>query len=317
MPKKKLLISDKQYHTLSKMPSETEWLDNLSIKSKGTARIYSFSINEFKEFVGIKKPEEFRLVTKKHILEWIHFLEKKRLSKPTIARKVASISSLFNYFTNANAVRDNPAIGVNRPNVTSNTGKTPAISTNEAKKLLDAPKLDTFKGKRDRAILATVMFHGLRRSELCGLKVKDIFSREGVPFLRVLGKGSKERQMPLHPAAMQKIYGYLETCEHKNNEEAPLFLPLKMYKDTEGNLKPLTTDGVYKLIMQYALIVGIDVNNFRPHSLRTTAATNALYNNADLRRVQDWLGHKNIQTTRMYDKRDERPEDSPTFKVNY
>lgn len=315
--KKKNILTDKNYHSLADVPNEREFLDNLRAKSPQTLRAYEQDIEEFKKYVGIISPQDYRMVARKHVIDWIKILEERKLNKSTVARKLCSLSSLFSYFCSINAIKDNPVKGVNRPRVASNIGKTPAISDLEAKSLLESPSTDTLQGKRDRAILATFLFHGLRRSEVVNLKVKDIFSREGVPFLRVLGKGSKERQLPLHPAAMQRIYAYLEASGNKNNEEAPLFCPLKAYKDKDGELKPITSDGIYKIVMKYALKAGINVKDFYPHSLRATAATNALYNNADLRRVQDWLGHKNIQTTRMYDKRDERPEDSPTFRVRY
>lgn len=79
----------------------------------------------------------------------------------------------------------------------------------------------------------------------------------------------------------------------------------------------ITPDGVYKLIKAYAQAAKIDVQGFSPHSLRATAATNALDHNADIAKVQEWLGHANIATTRIYDRRQTRPEDSPTFKVVY
>jgi len=316
-PKMKRLLTADGYDVIGDIPSETEWLDNLNIKSTRTARAYKIDIEEFKVFVGIQEPKDYRLVRRLHVMEWMESLSKKKLSKTTIARKYSALSSLFQYYCGMNAIKDNPVRGVNRPKVAYNIGKTPAISNDQAKVLLDAPIGNSSREKRDRAILATFLFHGLRRSELAGLKVKDIQIREGIPFLRVEGKGSKERYLPLHPAAAQRIHSYLEALGHKDYHEAPLFCPLKKYKDTNGNLKHITTDGIYKIVMHYAQIAGIDIKDFSPHSLRATATTNALLNNADLAKVQMWLGHSNISTTRLYDKRDNRPEDSPTFKVNY
>lgn len=315
--KKKRFLSEDNLSVLVDVPSEYEWLDNLRIKSEKTAHAYEIDINEFKSFVGIKRPRDYRLVKRRHVMQWMKHLSKQKLNKTTIARKYSALSSLFKYYCGINAVKDSPVVGVNRPKVSYNTGKTPAISTLEAKKLLESPPFDTIKGKRDRAILATFLFHGLRRAELSGLKVKDIQSREGVPFLRIEGKGEKERYIPLHPAAMQKIYHYLESDNRKGDNDSPLFCPLKRYRNIDGDLKPITTDGIYKIVMYYALKIGIDVKDFSPHSLRATATTNALSNNADIAKVQMWLGHSNIQTTRLYDKRDNKPEDSPTFKVSY
>ena len=97
----------------------------------------------------------------------------------------------------------------------------------------------------------------------------------------------------------------------------PLFRPVRNNSTPAGTNKALHTDGVYKILREYALAVGIDVENFSPHSLRATAATNALEHEADIAKVQTWLGHEVISTTRLYDKRKDRPEESPTYKVEY
>ena len=125
----------------------------------------------------------------------------------------------------------------------SGEGVTPALGDHQARKLLEVPPEETLKGKRDRAILATLLFHAIRREELCKLKVGDVQQRQGVPYLRIEGKGDK--------------VCYIE------------------------------------------------------------AATNAMENKADIAKVQIWLGHADISTTRMYNKLQSRPEDSPTFKVGY
>src|SRR5260370_42107798 len=93
-----------------------------------------------------------------------------------------------------------------RPKVESNEGKTPALGDHQARALLDAPDPQTLKGKRDRAMLAVRLYHGVRREELCLLKVKDIHDRRGVAHLRIHGKGSKLRYVPLHPSSAERIY---------------------------------------------------------------------------------------------------------------
>ena len=98
-----------------------------------------------------------------------------------------------------NAVSHNPVRGVKRPKAEGNEGKTPALGDGQARALLEAPPSDTLKGKRDRAILATFLHHGLRCEELCGLRVRDLQSRQGVPHLRIFGKGAKVRYVPAHP----------------------------------------------------------------------------------------------------------------------
>jgi integrase/recombinase XerD len=134
-----------------------------------------------------------------------------------------------------------------------------------------------------------------------------------VPHLRVSGKGEKTRYLPLHPGTNSLIHEYLEASGHGSDENSALFRPVK--NNTTGTLEgALTPDGVYKLVRGYSAKLGFEIG---AHALRATAATNALDNQADIAKVQEWLGHANIATTRIYDHRKTRPEDSPTFKVSY
>jgi site-specific recombinase XerD len=237
----------------------------------------------------------------------------------TIRRKLAAVSSLYEYLCERNAVVHNPVKGVKRPKASSTEGQTPALSDEQARLLLNAPSAVTLKGKRDRAILATLLYHGLRREELCKLRVRDDQQREGVFHFRVHGKGDKIRYLPVGLIAQRLIRDYLDAAKHGEDLDGALFRPVKnnISKTLAKHLHP---DSIYQDIMRhYGEQVGInaDVHGFCVHALRATAATNALAHNADIVRVQGWLGHANIATTRVYDKRQSRPEESPTFKVEY
>jgi site-specific recombinase XerD len=132
-------------------------------------------------------------------------LEGRELGGATIRGKLAALFSLFEHLCDANAVTHNPVKGVKRPKVESYEGKTPALGDGQARALLDAPGTETEKGKRDRAILSVLLYHGLRREELCTLKVRDIHPRHGVLHLRVHGKGGKVRYLPLHPGTAELV----------------------------------------------------------------------------------------------------------------
>jgi integrase/recombinase XerD len=119
--------------------------------------------------------------------------------------------------------------------------------------------------------------------------------------------------VPLHPAAGGLIHDYLELAGHSGDEAGALFRPVSN-NTKAGEAKAITPDGVYKLVRAYSGKLGFEIG---AHSLRATAATNALDHQADIAKVQEWLGHANIATTRIYDHRKTRPEDSPTFKVSY
>ncbi|RZF25886.1 integrase [Paraburkholderia sp. UYCP14C] len=303
-------LSAPEFHQLGAVPAEAEWFANLD--NPRTRRAYQIDLQDFMGFAGIQRPEEFRLVTRAHVLAWRKVLEERALSGATIRRKLAALSSLFEYLCEKNAVDFNPVKGAKRPKVDSNEGKTPALGDHQARALLDAPDPATLKGLRDRALLAVLLYHGLRREELCLLKVRDIHSRRGVPHLRVHGKGGRTRYLPLHPGTAERIHLYLEMAGHGITPDAPLFRPLRGPTGAA-----ITADGVYKCVLAYAAQAKIDVQGFGVHSLRATAATNALEHEADIAKVQEWLGHANIATTRIYDRRKSRPEDSPTFKVAY
>lgn len=301
-------LHEAHFRALAAVPAELEWFANLD--NPQTRRAYRADIREFQAFAGITEPTQFREIARGHVLAWRKTLEDRGVSRATIRRKLAALSSLFEYLCERNAVLSNPVKGVKRPAVESNEGKTPALSDAQARQLLNAPNPETLKGKRDRAILAVLLYHGLRRAELCALSRRDIELRRGVIHLRVDGKGGKVRYVPLHQNAAGAIQEYLDASVPAEN--GPLFRAL--HTDTR-----MGSGGVYKsVVLKYGKQLGIDTMPlFGPHVMRATAATNALENGADIAKVQEWLGHANIQTTRIYDRRRSRPEDSPTFRVVY
>ena len=305
-------LTAKEFQGLADVPPEVEWFANLG--NKATRRAYENALKDFMNFTGIQNPEEFRIVTRAHIIAWRDDLLSRTLSSMSIRHRLAAISSLFEYLCEKNTVTHNPVKGVKRPAVESYEGKTPAIGDHQARELLDAPDGSSLKGKRDRAILATLLYHALRRDELCKLKVKDFKQeRRGVPHIKISGKGGKTRYVPLHPAASGLIHDYLDAAGHSLEDTGALFRSASNNRDKESQ-KPITPDGVYKLVQKYSEKLGFKIG---AHSLRATAATNALDHQADIAKVQEWLGHANIATTRIYDHRKTRPEDSPTFKVAY
>ena len=306
------LLTAAEFHRLADVPPEVEWFANLSNPS--TRRAYENAVRDFMRFAGIRRPEEFRAVTRAHIIAWRDALAQRGLGGSTIRHRLASLASLFEYLCDKNAVTHNPVKGVERPKTESGEGKTPALGDHQARKLLEAPTDDTIKSKRDRAILSTLLFHALRREELCKLKVRDFrHARKGVPHLRVSGKGGKTRYLPLHPGTNGLINDYLDAAGHGADESGALFRSIR--NNRTGRLeRAITADGVYRLVRAYSAQLGFEIG---AHALRATAATNALDHQADIAKVQEWLGPANISTTRIYDHRRTRPEDSPTFKVAY
>jgi site-specific recombinase XerD len=294
------------------VPPEIEWFANLDNAS--TRRAYQNALKDFMQFAGIERPEEFRTVARAHVIAWRDELAGRGLSGMTVRHRLAALSSLFEHLCEKNAVTHNPVKGTKRPKVETQEGKTPALGDHQARRLLAAPMGDSILEKRDRAILTTLLYHALRREELCKLKVKDFkYERRGVAHLRVSGKGGKTRHVPLHPAASGLVLEYLNAAGHGEDLGGALFRPIRNNRTGDVD-KAITGDAVYKIVRAYSSTLGFEIG---AHALRATAATNALDHQADIAKVQEWLGHANIATTKIYDHRKTRPEDSPTFKVRY
>jgi site-specific recombinase XerD len=317
VPVKKRALTRAEFDQLAEVPPEEEWLANIT--NAKTRRAYKNDVREFVAFAGLHNYAELRLIVRSHIIGWRKDMERRALESATIRRKLSALSSLFEYLCERNAVSHNPVDGVKRPMANGNEGSTPALGDRQVRKLLEAPRADTLKGVRDRAILATLLYHRIRREELCGLRVKDLHSRQGVMHFRVKGKRAKIRFVPVNAASQRTIEEYLALAGHRGDLEGALFRPVK--NNRTGRLdRPLDPASVYRnIVVKYGQETGIsaEVIGLCVHSLRATAATNALSHDSDIAKVQEWLGHANISTTRLYDRRKSRPEDSPSFRVKY
>jgi site-specific recombinase XerD len=296
------------------VPPEIEWFANITNRS--TRRAYENAIRDFMRFTGMARPEEFRTVTRAHVIAWRDDLGRREdiQSGATVRHRLAALSSLFEYLCEKNAVSHNPVKGVKRPKAESGEGKTPAIGDHKARELLAAPRGGNYQGEaRSRhpvdAALSRAAARGAVQAEGQGLQARAA-RRAASERLR---QGEKTRYLPLHPGTNELIHDYLEAAGHDADENGALFRPIR--NNRTGRIdKALDPDMVYRLVRGYSAELGFEIG---AHALRATAATNALDHQADIAKVQEWLGHANISTTRIYDHRKTRPEDSPTFKVNY
>jgi site-specific recombinase XerD len=309
-------LSVAQFQQLRDVPPEAEWFANFD--SEQTRRAYRADIESFSRFARIKRPQDFRHITRAHVLAWRAELEKQALAGASVRRKLAALASLFDFMCNANAVAFNPVRGVKRPRVESVEGKTPALSNQQARELLNAPPGHTLKGLRDRAILSVLLHHGLRREELVKLRVRDFMQqRRGVPYLQIHGKGGKIRWVELSQKSRVAVIAYLKSAGHSKDLDGALFRSLSGPLNEEGT-RAMRAGGVYaQVVKHYMTTIGIEGERMGPHSLRATAATRALENGADLAATMRWLGHVNISTTKIYDRRVESAGRSPTQRVKY
>jgi integrase len=197
------VLTAEEFNRLSDVPPEREWFRN--IRNPSTRRDYENAIRDFMQFTGVARPEEFRTVTRARVIAWRDDLARREppLGGATVRHRLAALSSLFEYLCDKNAVSHNPVKGVKRPRAENGEGKTPALGDHQARELLVAPGKDTAAGeetikeKRDRAILSTLLFHALRREELCKLKVKEAGAPRRSPY-----QGRRQgRENPVSAAA--------------------------------------------------------------------------------------------------------------------
>jgi integrase/recombinase XerC len=215
---------------------------------------------------------------------WLHG---QGYSATTIARRLASLRSFFRYLRRQGTVSADPASGLRNPKQPKRLPR--LLRIEEVIRLLDTIPVDSPLGIRDRALLETLYGGGLRVSELVGLNLADVdFEAE---LVRVRGKGRRERLGPVGPEAMRWIGRYLEVRVPKQSPEPALFL------NRYGTR--LTTRSVGRLLEDHLLRAGL-ASSASPHTLRHSFATHLLDRGADLRSVQELLGHRNLTTTQIY-----------------
>ncbi|MDP2728383.1 MAG: site-specific tyrosine recombinase, partial [Dehalococcoidia bacterium] len=218
-------------------------------------------------------------------------LKERQYAPATLARKVAAVKSFFRFLSAEGILDRDPTEEIDSPKVDKPLPK--YLTVDEVNTLLEQPAKDRSpEGLRDRAMLELLYATGMRVSELVGLNVDDIDLGEG--FVRCLGKGSKERLIPLHPEAGEIVLTYLEDGRpHLVTNSAQLALFLNRRGER------LTRQGLWLILKGYASKAKIS-SEVTPHVLRHSFATHMLQRKADLRHVQEWLGHANISTTQVY-----------------
>ncbi|MBN1362853.1 MAG: tyrosine recombinase XerC [Sedimentisphaerales bacterium] len=223
---------------------------------------------------------------------YLAHLSEKGYSKATIARKLATLRSFYKFLVKTNRCSSNPLSAVRTP---KQEKKLPRfLEYEEVKRLLDAPPLETWLGARDRAILETLYSTGIRVSELVGLNMDDIDFLGEVVHVR--GKGKKERIAPISSSALQAIQHYME-FRNKRAQSNSHFDTKVLFVNKHG--QRLSTRSVRRKMDKYLKMVGLDPA-ISPHTLRHSFATHMLNNGADLRSVQELLGHQSLSTTQVY-----------------
>lgn len=261
--------------------------------SANTVEAYVDDYNEFMHFVlriyGVA-PEEVNAAMISRFMQWLYSAKRSSASQ---ARRLSGIKSLYNYLLITERVEQLPTESVDAPKAERLLPD--VLSVEEIDALLRTFDITTAKGCRDSAIVEVLYSTGLRVTELVTLRINDLFFGEG--YVRVIGKGDKQRLVPISSAARDKIQLYMEFRKPEKPSEPTLFL------NNRG--KPLTRVMVFTIIRQAAERAGI-TKSISPHTLRHSYATHLLEGGANIRQVQELLGHESISTTEVYTHLDRR-----------
>lgn len=260
--------------------------------SANTVTSYKRDIEKYLTFLMEKKITQLDEVSRFEILDFLQTLRQSGAADNSIIRMVSSLRKFHQYLKRESIVSDDPMQLIDTPKKASTLPK--AISPQAVEQLLEAPDTTTPLGVRDRTILELMYATGLRISELVNLKLSDMHLTMG--FIQTMGKGEKERIIPLGEIASQWLDHYLDGARVYLQDQSA---ETSEYVFLNSRGKGLSRQGVWKKVKQLALEAGID-QNVTPHTLRHSFATHLLENGADLRMVQELLGHADISTTQIY-----------------
>ena len=260
--------------------------------SSNTIEAYQRDLKRYLHFLEIDEGiNDLNTIKQKHIRKYVRILNDVHLSATSINRAFSSIRSFHNYLSGEDIVKSNPVLLLDTPKVPRKLPN--VLSPQEIDNILGAVDITNKLGIRDLAILEILYSGGLRVSELCDLKLTDVLL--DAEMLRVTGKGNKQRLVPLGPRAIKCIDQYFRLVRpsfaRKNQNDGKIFL--------SRNGKPLTRMMVWLLIKKYVALTDIK-KDISPHTFRHSFATHLLEGGADLRAVQEMLGHSDISTTQIY-----------------
>ncbi|MDL0419063.1 site-specific tyrosine recombinase XerD [Caldifermentibacillus hisashii] len=260
--------------------------------AENTIQSYRRDISAYLIFIEKKlQITDINHVTRVHIMQFLSCLKDEGKSARTIARHIASIRSFHHFLILDKIVDHDPTVHIETPHPELKLPK--VLNTDEVDTLLNTPDLTTTLGLRDKAMLELMYATGMRVSELVNLNINDVHLSLG--FVRCLGKGNKERIIPIGKMATEALKEYLEKARpklinHKNKTDS-------LFMNHHG--QRLSRQGFWKILKQMAVKAGIE-KELTPHTLRHSFATHLLENGADLRSVQELLGHSDISTTQIY-----------------
>ena len=270
-----------------------EFINYLSVErglAVNTLESYGRDLRQYSEFLDTDDESALDSVSRTTIVNYLLYLQSQGKATATIARRLAALKAFYQFLVREKRIHDDPTANLEPPKLEKRLPK--VLSVGEVERLLAQPDAGQAAGVRDRAMLELLYATGIRVSELVSLDVTDVNLEMG--YIKCSGKGSKERIVPLGSLAIQSCRDYLGVARPRlvrEREEQALFVNHHGHR--------LTRQGFWKIVKKYADDAKIE-KEITPHTLRHSFATHLLENGADLRSVQEMLGHADISTTQIY-----------------
>ncbi|MEE0955162.1 MAG: tyrosine recombinase [Eubacterium sp.] len=266
-----------------------DYLHNVRKTAYNTEVSYQRDLNQAADYFASQNLNDVSKITETNLNSYILYLEKNHKSPATVSRSVAALRSFFKYMVNVHRLTEDPTLALKPPKIEKKA--TEIMSVEDVDLLLRQPDITTDKGIRDEAMLQLIYATGIRVSELVGLKVSDVNLEMGYITSDVRGR---TRTIPLNKGAKEYLEKYLDGVRgrmQKGRENDSLFT------NCQGN--PMSRQGFWKVLKGYVAEAGITAD-ITPHTLRHSFAFHMLQNGAELKDVQQLLGHADISTTQMY-----------------
>jgi site-specific recombinase XerD len=268
------------------------------VNNDHTRRAYVNATRRFADWCEDHGLDELASVQPFHVAAFVKELEGK-FTPPTVKQHLAALRMLFDWLVTGHIMDVNPAHAVRGPKYVVKKGKTPVLTADEARALLDAIPTDTLTGLRDRALIGVMVYTFARVNAVIGMKVRDYFTQGRRGWVRLHEKGGKEHEVPCHHTLEQILDAYIEAAGIAGDANGPLF---RSTGRKTGEPRPLWQQDVYRMIQRRA--AGADIaTRIGAHTFRATGITAYLKNKGTLEHAQTIANHASPRTTKLYDRR--------------
>ncbi|MFW8609895.1 tyrosine-type recombinase/integrase [Rhizobium beringeri] len=270
------------------------------IRNPNTRRAYTRSVGQFCLWLDERGVRTITAVSSVHVAAYIEALSRD-LSAPTVKQHLAAIRSLFDWLARGGDLPFNPASAVRGPKHSVKTGKTPVLTPEEARTLLDSIDVSTPIGLRDRALISLMVYSFARVGAASKMKIEDVFTQNRRLWVRLHEKGGKRHEMPCHHNLEAYLHAYIDGCGLAGDPKGPLFRTIgrRTKRLTET---PLDQSGAYYMIGCRVAAAGI-ATRIGNHSFRATGITAYLKNSGTLEKAAIMANHSSTRTTQLYDRR--------------